>query len=175
MLFSGARVNFFFISVSIHSPSIFPSTSSHLNAFLSFQSFLLHQPGRVWRLCVSGVTWVPPAVKNSEQLRRQAGSDQFSRWEKKTHLWANTGRIVKMNNLLNRDCLLTALSLFTSQLLNIPVKRLGVSPWPTPSFFPQAGMLPASCFSLPKTFSISFVRSGSNYSCSMMTLSILSW
>lgn len=78
---------------------------------------------------------MPPAVKNSEQLRRQAGSDQFSRWEKKTHLWANTGRIVKMNNLLNRDCLLTALSLFTSQLLNIPVKRLGVSPWPTPSFF----------------------------------------
>lgn len=40
-----------------------------------------------------------------------------------------------MNNLLNRDCLLTALSLFTSQLLNIPVKSLGVSPWPTPSFF----------------------------------------
>lgn len=99
---------------------------------------------------------------------------QMGKKKNTSHLWANTGRIVKMNNLLNRDCLLTALSLFTSQLLNIPVKRLGVSPWPTPSFFSQAGMLPASCFSLPKTFSISFVRSGSNYSCSVMTLSILS-
>jgi hypothetical protein len=40
-----------------------------------------------------------------------------------SRLWANPGRTVKMNNLLNRNCLLTALSLFTPQLLNTLAER----------------------------------------------------
>ena len=43
-------------------------------------------------------------------------------------LWARTGSMVEMNNLLNHNCLLTALSLFTFQLLNTLGGVPGVSP-----------------------------------------------
>lgn len=81
-IWSACGIFFPFQYLSTHFLSSPPPSLISMLSYL-FNLSLLHQPGRVWRLSVSGVTWVPPAVKNSEQLRRQAGSDQFSRWEKK--------------------------------------------------------------------------------------------
>lgn len=114
----------FSISVPIHLFSIFLSTSSQhfpiFSIFLSFTNTERHWkvPVRPCLRCNTSSLCCPEC----EQLRSQAASEQASRLEENLKtvslLWANTGSIVKMNNLLTRDCLLTALSLFTSQLLN---------------------------------------------------------
>lgn len=90
------------------------------------------------------------------------GTDTFSL------LGANTASIVKMNNLLHRDCLLTALSLFTFQLSNTLDGEPACQP------FRRSPRAQPPGFSPQETVSISSARSGSNYSCSVMTLSILS-
>lgn len=151
---------------------LFPTPIHPLSTFLpaspqSPGSSLSITAGRAPPRPLSGVTRAPSAVQrvdHAEPTGRggRGGTDTFSL------LGANTASIVKMNNLLHRDCLLTALSLFTFQLSNTLDGEPACQP------FRRSPRAQPPGFSPQETVSISSVRSGSNYSCSVMTLSILS-
>ena len=121
----------FCISVPIHSFSIFLSPSFQF-------SYLLHLslPKRRHRKNVQppffDVTRAPSAVQSVNSSASAQVQSRLSGREENIQtfslLWARTGSMVEMNNLLNRKCLLTALSLFTFQLLNTLGGVPGVSP-----------------------------------------------
>lgn len=96
---------------------------------------------------LSGVTRAPSAVQHVDHAASSQAQTTPSRLEEKRQtfslLRANTASIVKMNNLLNRNCLLTALSLFTFQLLNTLGGAPGCQPFASLHLLADP-MLPAS-------------------------------
>lgn len=96
--------------------------STFLYLFLSLFPERRQAPGGGWTRPFFGVTRAPSAVQNVNSSASRQVQTSRADWKKPRGrfclLWANAGSIVKMNNLLNHNCLLTAPSLFTFRLLN---------------------------------------------------------
>lgn len=138
--------------------SIFLSASSqYLPGSSIFLAITAERGGRAQPRPLSGVTRAPSAVQHVDHAASSQAQTTPSRLEENRQtfslLGANAASIVKMNNLLNRNCWLTALSWFTLQLLNTlggvpgcqPLHLLAEPTFPAPSLLSTGDIFDLFC------------------------------